>query len=55
MLYKIYLGVNITDFTAARLANLTTIMLTTVLSHPQKTRNPLIHWVPRFNIYCHLI
>lgn len=36
MIYKIYLGVNITDFTAARLANLTTIMLTTVLSHPQK-------------------
>ena len=38
MLYKIYLGVNITAFTAAKLANLTTIMLTTALSHLQKKR-----------------
>ena len=38
MLYKIYLGVNITDFTAARLANLTTIMLIIALSHAQKKR-----------------
>lgn len=36
MLYKMYLGVNIRASTAAKLANLTTIMLTTVLSHPQK-------------------
>ena len=36
MIYKIYLGVNITAFTAAKLANLTAIMLTTALSHPQK-------------------
>lgn len=38
MLYKIYLGVNITYFTAARLANLTTIMLITALFHAQKKR-----------------
>ena len=42
MLYKIYLGVNITAFTAAKLANLTTIMLITALLHAKKTRNPLI-------------
>ena len=48
MLYKIYLGVNITFFTAAKLANLTTIMLITALSHPQKKRG--IHWYTGFRV-----
>ena len=41
MLYKIYPGVNITVFTAAKLANLTTIMLITALLHAQKNAKPI--------------
>lgn len=41
MLYKIYLGVNITAFTADKLANLTTIMLITALLHAKKNAKPI--------------